>query len=161
MAADPLNASRRIIAPTVLASSGVALTAPLDTNENTLVTVTVPAGAMGTNGWVRIVALWGYTNSGNNKTLKVKFGAQDLLSNTVSTTASYNVERFVFNRNSASSQIITPGAATGGWGSTSTATSILSVNTAAAVDIIFTVTKATGAESVILEAYIVEMFYRS
>jgi len=143
----------------ILAASATAVTAPADTAENTLATITIPAGAMGLNGIVRIRAEWSYTGSTNSKTLLVKFGGTAFLS--VGDTAAANTSAIgtcqIHNRNSASSQrgsgtVISNGATVFA-GTVQTG----SIDTTAAVTILIRGTKALAGETLTLESYLVEL----
>jgi hypothetical protein len=148
----------------VLASSSAQVTAPAnDTNENVLATVTVPAGAMGANGWIRVWATFGCTNSSNTKVCRVRLGSPSANSfATISVTTSL-AEAFVAqvqNRSSESSQVIA--TATGsltGLGNVGTGVGTLSVDTSAETTLYITGQKNTGSETLTLERYVVELHY--
>lgn len=145
----------------VLAQSSVALSAPADTNENTLVTVAIPAGVMGANGRVRVTSLWSMTNSSNNKTTRVRFDGVAFGSVTHTTVASYREVREVCNRNSVSSQIGTMPGGVGGWSTTTGALVTSTANTSGSVNVTLTAQKASAGETVTLESYLVEVLYAS
>jgi hypothetical protein len=140
----------------VLARSGVAVSAGADTNENTLATITVPAGAMGDSGSVRVTCVFSYTNSGNSKTLRVKFGGVTYASQGATTTAIQSFIVGISNRTNAT-QVgwfpINPNQLSGQSGSPITS----SVDTTAAVTILITGQKATAGETLTLERYSVEL----
>lgn len=145
----------------ILAQSSVAATAPADTNENILATVTIPAGAMGANGRLRITTQWTVTNSGNNKTLRARLGGiggTAYLSSTQTTVATVRDQREIGNRNSQASQV---GAliSGGGFGTTSNAAVTSTVDTSAETTVVITGQKATAGEALTLESYIVEMMF--
>jgi hypothetical protein len=56
----------------ILGASAVAVSGAADTNENILATITIPAGAMGLNGILRVYADYTVTNNANAKTLRVR-----------------------------------------------------------------------------------------
>lgn len=144
----------------IIAASAVIATAPADTNENVLATVTLPAGIMGPNGIVRITTLWTVTNSANAKTLKVYFGGlggTTYLSVGLTAVASYQPITMIRNRNSVSSQVGSPDAATASISSSTDGVTTSSINTASAVDIVITGTKASAGETISLESYLVEL----
>ena len=140
----------------VLARSAVAASGAADTNENTLATITVPAGALGSSGAVRISCLFSYTNSANNKTLRVKFGGTTYFSQVVTTTGLQSLTVGVSNRTSAT-QVgwfpLNPNPYNAQAGSAVTS----SVDTSAAVTILITGQKATAGETLTLECYSVEI----
>ena len=145
----------------VLARSFAAVSHTGTTSETTLATVTVPAGAMGANGVLRITSLWSYPNNANSKQLRIKFDGNNVLNTSPTTTAQHQTIITIGNRNSASSQVMGSGAtaSTGGLGNTGTAPATMSVNTALAKDIVFTVTLANSGDTATLEGYLIELSY--
>jgi len=78
--------------------------------ETVLGSVLVPAGAMGVNGNLSIVASWSVTNSANVKTMRTRFGNLDLTGDkfhetTQTTTVSLRFWTEIHNRNDAASQV--------------------------------------------------------
>lgn len=145
----------------VIAASAVAASHTGNTTETALATVQVPAGAMGPNGALRITTLWSYTNSANNKTLRIRFGGVSgtaHLGNFVTTTATLRHQQLIQNRNAQNSQIggylsVTPFGANPGAAVTS------SVDTSAAADLVLSGQLANAGETVTLESYLVELLY--
>lgn len=144
---------------TIVGQSSVPVSGAADTNENTLATVVIPAGAMGPNGRVRIKTLWSFTNSGNNKILRAKFGGTVYMQTIMTTNVTLIDVRELGNRNNAASQVGSPNGTTGGLGATSGAVSTSSIDTAAAVDVTLTAQKASAGETITLESYTVELMY--
>lgn len=149
----------------VLAHSSVAVNCPADTSEDTLATVTVPAGAMGANGLVRVTTLWTVTNNANAKSLYVRFGGtsgtQFLAYNAASTNLMQN-QVIIRNRNSQSSQVgfyqSQPNSFSNpGSGAIQTA----AIDTSASADIVIRAQKATAGDTVTLESYLVELYYKA
>lgn len=145
----------------ILASSAVAVTHTGNTSETVLATVTIPAGIMGLNGAVRVSSLWSHPGgSGNAKTTRIRFGGISgaiLLSNAPTTNLStHDHNRYIQNRNSASSQVTRGSASTQG-GQTGVAVTTSSIDTSAAVNMLFTAQLASAGESITLEQYIVEL----
>lgn len=143
----------------ILGSSAVAVSGAADTAENILATVTIPAGAMGLNGILRIYHNWTYTNSANNKTPRVRLGGIGgtvYASDVFTTTATWNDFRVIQNRGAANSQVGSKSSS--GIFASSTAAAITSaIDTSAATTLVFTAQKATGAETMTLEQYMVEL----
>lgn len=147
----------------MLAASAVSASHTGNTNETTLATVTIPAGAMGANGALRINSLWSYTNSGNTKTLRNRL---DGISGTVfmsaapTTTASaHDAGRIIQNRNSVSSQVCRASGAASGPAATAVITG--AKDTSGALDLVFTAQLANSGETITLEAYSVEIMYKA
>lgn len=141
----------------MIKSSAVQVSVTGTLVETTMATITVPAGAMGPNGFVEITSLWSYTNSANNKIMRTRFGGTSVASNVPTTTASSALFTTIANRNSASSQVI--GLATQIIGVTGSATGTSAVNTANATDITLTATLANTGETITLEFYSVKIVY--
>lgn len=147
-----------------LANSAVAVSGSNDTNENTLATVTVPAGAMGANGVLRITALWSVTNNANAKTIRMRFsGAAGTVfySQGLASLVSAHQMVLIRNRNSQSSQVGFAAAVAATFTTTTGSPTTASVDTSAATTLLFTVQKATGTDTMTLESYEVEVLYKA
>lgn len=147
----------------VLAQSSVAVAIPNSalTTEQTYVTVTVPAGAMGANGLLRITTVWTYTNSANNKTMRVRFGGTSgtqYTSATSTTTASLRTQCQIGNRNATNSQV-GGSIVSAGFGTSTGANQTSAVDTAASVDLVISGQTASAGETLTLESYMVELYY--
>lgn len=146
----------------VLARSAEVATAPSNnTNENALATITVPANAMGANGFVRVYAVFSFTGSTNQKSLRVRFGGASgtVMFQTDQTTAAntiYTIETIIQNRNATNSQV-SRGNSQYGAGVVNAATA--SVDTTADTSIVLSGQKATGSETLALQQYVVELHY--
>lgn len=151
--------------PRILAASGAALSHTGNTNETGLVTVSVPAGAMGVNGILRVRTVWTVTNNANNKTRRIRFGAAAagtggtvMLGVASASTASIQHLNQIQNRNSTSSQVaMSTGAGTGGFTETTSANATGSINTANASEVFISGQLATGTDTITLESYSVEL----
>jgi hypothetical protein len=142
----------------VLAASGAQIADKGNvTSEQTFVTVTIPANALGANGQVRVWTTWNHTNSANDKTLRVKFGGTNfhgVVSTTTVTTASLAQ---IQNRNATNSQTAGTSITGGGLGSGATNPVTAAIDTTAAVTLLITGQKETGTETLTLERYLVEV----
>lgn len=130
-----------------------------DAVAQTMATITIPAGAMGRNGSVRITSVWSYTNSANAKTIATKFGGTSYAVVSPTTTADNRIQTQIFNRNATNSQIGNHFQNQGGWGSSASALVTSAIDTTAAVNITLTCNwaGAVAAETITLEAYCVEI----
>lgn len=140
----------------ILAASFVSVNTPADTSEDTLATIAVPANALGANGLLRVTALWSYTNSANNKTMRVRFGGTSMFSNVVTTTASQQMQAIIANVNATNVQ-----KCFGGGTSFTASTNSISagaIDTTSSANITITGTKASSGETLTLEGYVVEIF---
>lgn len=143
----------------LLAASAVASSHTGDTNETALATITIPAGAMGLNGWLRVEATFSYTNSANAKTLRVRLGGISGTSHfarSPTTTAGLRLLWVIANRGAANSQV--------GWQSgsnsfdtTSGAITTSAIDTSAATTLVITGLLANSGETIRLESYAVEL----
>ncbi len=129
--------------------------------DTALATITIPGGSMGPNGRIEIDAYWTFTNSGNNKSLRIWWngiGGTLIGGINLTATSSYREGRFIQNTGSASSQIAMNDAfGNGGFGAATAAAVTASVNTASPVDLVLSGTLASAGESIILAAYAVKL----
>lgn len=88
----------------ILAGSAIGFSCS-STSEEVLDTFLIRAGTLGVNSIIQIEPLWSYTNSANNKILKVRIGGVEVYN--VTRTASVKEAPLIVlaNRNSLSSQI--------------------------------------------------------
>lgn len=144
----------------ILAKSAVAASCPADTNENVLATVTVPANAMGPNGWVRITSLWAANNNANGKSIRVRWGGvggSALISLGLGSNASAYSQIVVANRNATNSQIAN--AANGVPGVFGNVNNAPAVDTTQSFTIVFTGQKTVAGDTITLDGYLVELMY--
>lgn len=147
-------------APTVLVlgSSAVAVSGPADTAENILATVTIPAGAMGTNGRLRIESLWTITNSANNKIPRIRLGGiggTQFMGRVIGAAATFYNLFTIANRGVTNSQI--SNQANGDVTISTAAVVTGTIDTSAAQTLVFTGQKASAGETITLESYLVEL----
>jgi hypothetical protein len=147
--------------PYVIAASGAKLSNTGSTTENTLVTVSIPANAMGPNGYLRVVTLWTAIGNTNTKTARVRFGGTEFMAiaHTTATQIGTHHELIIQNRNSLAAQI-TPTASIS-WSSQYNGAPVTgTVDTSAAQDLTITARCVTsGSDTLDLERYIVEVCY--
>lgn len=147
----------------ILGASAVAVSGGADTNENILATITIPAGAMGLNGILRVWHSWTVTNSANNKILRVRLGGiggTQMASATLTTSATAVCLTHIANRGAANSQISPPNASSTFLGLVAASSSALqtaSIDTSAATTLVLTGAKASAGETLTLESYLVEL----
>ena len=145
----------------VLAQSAVAVPSTNTTSEETLATITVPAGIIGLNGALEIITLWTTTNSANNKTPRVRFsGAAGTIFWGPTFTTQVTDQAFCCIRNvrSHSSQKGWSSGSNSGFGSSASAVATATVDTASAdTTIVISSQKAVGTETCTLEAYSVKL----
>lgn len=143
----------------LLARSAVAASHTGSTSETTLATVTVPAGAMGANGHLRIRTLWSAgANNANAKTPRIRFDAGTTIAQlALANQLSVQDDREIANRNSAASQVFFQGGTSYSYSTLAIGTT--TVNTVAARDLTFTIQLADGADTATLEYYEVWLTY--
>lgn len=143
----------------VLASSATAVSCAADTNENTLATITVPAGIMGLNGILRITSAWTFTGSTNSKTWRVKFGAMTVQDNGTTTAGVTSIRCVSELRNVGATNSQKGNSYT--WtiaGSVpATAPTTAAIDTTAAVTMLITGQKGLAGETLTLDSYLVEL----
>lgn len=149
----------------VLTRSTTPITAPADTNEDTLATIPIPAGAIGANGIFVITTAFSCTSSANAKTLRIRLGgaAGTIMAaiSSVNTIVAITSHIAIMNRNAQDSQISLGAAVSaggGGFGYNAVAFPTASINMAIAQDLVVTGQKASAGELLRLDAYFVEIF---
>ena len=141
--------------PRIIAHSAVAVTAPADTSENVLATITVPAGALGLDGSLIVTHFVTCTNNANAKTIRHRFsGAAGAvyLAPSIASSAGQAGRSRIANRGTASSQV---GAVFDGFTATGPSTS--AADTTAATTAVITALKATAGDTITLESWMAEI----
>jgi hypothetical protein len=139
--------------PYTALSTFAAVTAPNDTNENILATVTIPAGAMGANGSLYVEFHCTVTNNVNAKTINARLGG---IGGTVVYTDNYaslaiaGGELRVGNTGAANSQKTSAKR----WLNTAFSLRALvtsAIDTSATTTLVLTATKATAGDTFTLD----------
>jgi hypothetical protein len=149
-----------IMIPYSLSKSGVAVSCPADTTEDILASIPIAAGVVGPMGWFRILTMWSFTNSVNNKTLRVRLGG---IGGTIhmsvikTTTTAFRVMTDIINRGLNNSQV---GSSLGVDAAAVTAVTFATgaIDLSAASSIVITGQKATAGETLTLDGYGIEVF---
>lgn len=89
----------------LLSGSAIPFSCSLTSIDEVLESFLIPAGTLGVNSILRIEPLWTFTNSANNKTLKVKIGDVTIYSAVRTTSVAEAPLIVLANRNSVQSQI--------------------------------------------------------
>jgi hypothetical protein len=143
----------------VLGASATAVSAGANTTENELASVTVPGGAMGTRGMLRVTSLWTVTNNANAKTPRVRFsglaGTQYAAPSMASVVSLHDV-RVIANRGATNSQVGGNGG-TNTYGTTANALITSAVDTTADTTVKLTGQKGVSGDTLTLEMYLVEL----
>lgn len=159
-----LGYANSIVGPVVIASSALATSVTGTTTETVLGTITIPAGAMGANGWIRATALWSFTSSANNKSLRIRLGgASGTVYQNITATATLSsmTQRLIMNRNSLSSQVGAAIASANSFGLQSGTLPTSTINTGVAQDLVFTGQLTNTSEFITLEGYTIELYYKA
>lgn len=127
-------------------------------SDITLVNVTIPGGSMGSLGAIRVIdALWSNNNSAGNKTPKLKFATETILSGNngspVTTTTVYRHTGFFRNRGTEAINVYNPFTNFGITNSSSQST----VNTANNQALTFTAQIAVATDWMVLENFTSEI----
>lgn len=149
----------------LLAQSAAAVSAPADTTEDTLATITIPPNTIGANGSLRITCQWTTTNNANTKTARIRFsgaGGQDLLTGSgqnfanwpTVTSATEVMNQGATNSQFISTELLSINAATGPLRPAATA-----VDTTAQTTLVITAQKTTAGDVFTLNSYRVEVIH--
>jgi hypothetical protein len=151
----------RPFTPIILGVSGVASSAGANTTENVLATVNIPAGIMGPNGLLRIYSLWSYTNSANNKTLRIRLGGAggtQVFAITQTTSTHMSDLRHIQNANAQNAQVFHDRGSQPAVGATSAGANVTAaIDTSLGTTLVFTGQKALNSETLTLSSYYVEL----
>ena len=138
--------------------SAVPVTAPNDTNNNVLLSVTIPP--LRANSRILARMLWTFTNNANTKNTKVRLGGSAYFYNAgLANLAGANTLIDIINRGATNSQIGTPINVGQTLGSLTQVWSTASIDTSTSQLLTFECQKTTGSDSMILEAAWVEVFW--
>lgn len=127
--------------------------------ETTVLTVAVPANAMGPNGLLRVTLVGSATNSAGIKTFVARFNTTSIYYTTnLTTQLTFRSQFQIANRNSASSQVGMP-ASFFGFGTGSNALVTSAHDTTTSKNLTFTLTIPGAGDNAAIEAYTVEVFH--
>jgi len=129
------------------------------TGETTLLTVTVPAGAMGANGIVIIKAFWEFVGTAGTRTPRIKFGGTQIMGIVwLSTYISIKPDdTVIWNVNSESAQRSAPANNVTGGTPSGNLFPTAAINTANAVNVTFTMTLGNAGDTAKLSFASVEV----
>ena len=150
----------------MLAASAVAASVTGTTTETALATITLPGGAMGANGILRVTSIFSYTNSANNKNIRMRLGGSGLsgtqLQNvTVSSTSGIMLQRVMQNRNAQNSQVLGASATNTSYGTFGAAPITSGVDTSSDQPIVLSGQLSNSGETLTLESYVIEVQQRA
>lgn len=152
-----MSGFQRINQPIVLARSTAAVSLTGTLAQTDLATITIPAGAMGPNGQVRVSALFSCTNNANNKNAYIIFGGTAFQATNMVTSDGGEFQRRIVNQNSVSAQVGYTAGVSPGTGVAAGVKTISAVNTANAVTLTLTGLLFNVADTITLESWLVEL----
>ena len=135
-------------------TAAIALTGT--TLETTFVTLTIPAGLIGSSGKVKLYPLWSTTNNANTKTLRVKLPPGAVYTTLASNVVHVSGLVIIRNLGSESVQRVSSGMLAGLGGTTSSIAQT-TINTSAATTITITGQLQVGTDTMTLEGLFVEI----
>lgn len=139
----------------VLAQTAVATSVTGTVAKTPLATVSIPAGAMGLNGWLEYTFVYSCTNNANTKTFSVEFGGTQVLSRAQSAQTGGSGLSAIANRGVANSQHVAP-TSIAPYGDSVTQTTI-AIDTSQAQNLIFYATLTNVGDTMTLERYSVRL----
>lgn len=146
-------------ATTVLNASGLSVSGTAVTTEEAYRTVTLPA--LQANDVLRVTATWAYTNSANNKTVRIRLNGlagTQIFGAIKTTTTNQTITLYIRNRNATNSQLVDYMAVDSGGTFTSSTLGSAAIETSSAgVQLVFSGEKASAGETCALQASSVEL----
>lgn len=144
--------------PVTIARNFTQITAPADTNENTLVSCVIPGGSLGPNGLLRVFITATTTNNANAKNPRIKFGGTTFRAPNLASTAAWQDWVWIRNRNDEKVQFSHASGGAGQIGTTGSATPVTAtVDTTVDQPLLITMQKAVGTDVITLESYLIEV----
>ncbi|WP_150627349.1 hypothetical protein [Pandoraea captiosa] len=143
----------------VLAQSAVPVSVTGVLTETVLATVTVPAGAMGPNGVLRLTTMWSFSSTAVAKTLYARLGGVVFMNPGYNQAGTASMQHMTFLRNRASqtSQTGFSSASSTPFGTSSIAAQTYSIDTSIAQSLTLSGKLSDVADSITLESYTVEI----
>lgn len=146
----------------VIGASAVAVTLTGSTDEAALAAFTLPGGALGPNGALRITTVYSFTNSANSKTMRYRLGGLGgtaIMAVSATTTVSNMVQRTIQNRGVQDSQVAAPTGNNGSFGNSGNSPGTAALDTAQDQVIALTGQLASSGETITLESWLAEACY--
>lgn len=160
-----LDAKQAKVNTWTVITSGMAVPLTGSTSETTLATLTIPAGALGPNGMVRLTMNFSCTNNANSKTCRARLGGMagtQYLNSPLTSQSRLHVPIMIYNRNSESSQIGGTNAGNqGGYGQSTSGQVTSTVDTTIVQTIVITGQLANASDTLTLESYSLEYHYQA
>ncbi len=158
-----MAAAASLLIPYLLQKSAVPVSSTNDTNETAFATVSIAAGALGSNGALRVTTNWAATNNSNAKTVRVRYNTITgvaFLSANATSTAGCTAVTHIGQNNSTFSQVGSSTAIfTSGEVKANTQGATAAADTSGATSLVISGQKDTGTDTLTLQSYIVELLY--
>ncbi|TDY26315.1 hypothetical protein B0G81_6825 [Paraburkholderia sp. BL6665CI2N2] len=141
--------------PQIIAQSAVSSSVTGTLAETTLATIALPA--LQANSIVRITHDHTFTNNADTKTITARINGTSVGAYNIASNATSSMQRRLANRNSKSSQLVTPATAGTSFGSSTSGYLTATIDTSVPTTLTLTGTLANAADTITLESYIVEV----
>lgn len=146
---------------TILAKYGVAVSAPVDTSEDILASIAIPANTIGASGLLRLAALLSFTNNANAKTVRVRLGGLTgtvlFTSGGLTNLAGLQLNCTFWNRSVPNVQVASASGLTTGNLVVGAAQATALIDTRIDQTLVITGQKATAGDTCTLESYLAEV----
>ena len=136
----------------VLAMSNTAIAVTGVTGVTPAITITIPAGVMGSNGTLEITSLWSCTNNTNSKSCNIGFGGTNYMASALTSALSNQMLTIIRNR-TANSQIGGVAATAFVYGSIAAPCRTSTADTTIAQNITFNAVHSNTSDTITLESY--------
>jgi hypothetical protein len=159
------GAAASLLIPYLLQQSSVPVSSGNITSETVFASCPVAAGALGSNGALRVTSHWACTSNANAKTIRVRWdgisGVAFLSANATATTGCVAATHIgqnntTFGQVGSSSVVMNAGYVVG-----SSQGSTAAADTSAATSLVITGQKGTGTDTLTLQSYVVELLYKA
>lgn len=141
--------------PSIIYSSGSAVSLTGTTAETAMASITIPANMLGASGTIIVIAIWSHTNSANNKTKRVKYGAFDMANAHIETTTASSRDYYSMHQRTTATQV---SYSTSGFGNSANAVITGTVDSTTDQTLTITGQLALGTETLTLEAVRIEVY---
>lgn len=145
----------------ILALSGTPIAHTGTVDETILASVSIPGGALGLHGMLRVTHFWSYPNSANAKTPRLRLGGIGgviFAAPVLTTTVQAHMQHSIANAGAANVQEFFLPTVTSGFTTSATALSAAgAIDTAVDHTLVITAQLASAAETITLRRYLVEL----
>lgn len=158
------GAAANLLVPYILQQSSVPFSSGNVTGETVFATCSVAAGALGSNGALRVTTHWACTSNSNAKTIRVRWdgaaGHAFLSANATTTTGCVAVTHIGQNNTTYGQVGSSAVVMNAGYVTASSQGSTAVADTSAATSLYITGQKGTGTDTLTLQSYVIELLYK-